>query len=260
MSAPTLGTVPRRSWPARELRGVVVSEIRKALSTSAWWALLIPVVLFSLVEGSINPEGDFSALSLYLSLGFATIFAMLFGVVCATAEYRHRTIATSYLVVAQRPRLTVAKMILAAIVGAGYALISTAVTVAGLLISGTASTDELPSLLQAGAGAVLVFALWAMLGVGVGTLIGKRLLAVLASEVYLIVEPIVVMLVDRDGLTTYLPASSADTALGGLTDGAKFGGLFGVAQPWWLMLLVFTGWVVVVGLGGAVAAQRRDIA
>jgi ABC-2 type transport system permease protein len=251
MSAPTFHTVQRGSWS-----GLMISEFRKTLSTSAWWALLIPAGLVSLVLG----WAEFPAASLYLSLGFALIFAMLFGVVCVSAEYRHRTIATSYLVVARRPKLIVAKMVLAAIVGAGYALVATAMTIAGQLVSGFPLGDELPSMLQAGAGSMLVLALGAMLGVGLGTLAGKQLLAVLALLLYLIVEPIAVWLVDRPGFTTYLPDQASSTAIGGLTGGAQFFGGFGVAQPWWLMLLVFAGWVALCGLAGTVAAQRRDIA
>ncbi len=252
MSAPTLHTVQRGSWS-----GLMVSEFRKTMSTSAWWALLIPVALLSLVQGWV----EIPALALYYSLNFALLFAILFGVVCASAEYRHRTIATSYLVVADRPKLMVAKMVLAATVGAGYALVATAMTIAGQRVSGFALGADLPSMLQAGAGAMAVLALGAMFGVGLGSLIGKQLFAVLASLLYLmIVEPIVGLLIDRPSVAMYLPGASADTALSGLTGGAQFGGGFGVAQPWWLMLLVFAGWTAVVGLAGTVAAQRRDIA
>jgi hypothetical protein len=235
----------------------MVSEFRKTLSTSAWWALLIPVALLSLVQGWVA----IPALSLYFSLNFALLFAILFGVVCASAEYRHRTITTSYLVVANRPKLMVAKMVLAATVGAGYALVTTTMTISGQLVSGFPLGADLPSMLQAGAGAMAVLALGATLGVGFGSLIGKQLFAVLASLLFLmIVEPTVGWLIDRPSVTTYLPGASADAALGGLTGGAQFGGGFGVAQPWWLMLLVFAGWAAVVGLAGTVAAQRRDIA
>ncbi len=110
---------------------------------------------------------------------------------------------------------------------------------------------------------MLVLAVGAMLGVGLATLIGKQLFAVLMLLLYLIVEPIAVWLVALAGWTslgTYLPVQAAGTALGGLTGGAQFGGGFGVAQPWWLMLLVFIGWAAVVGLAGTVVAQRRDVA
>jgi ABC-2 type transport system permease protein len=232
------------------MSGVVVCELRKTSSTSAWWALLIPVVLYSFTEGLFNPF-DVPVPAQFSSLGVTSLFALVFGIVCASTEYRHRTLATSYLVVADRAKLAAAKMIVAATVGAGYALISTAMTVSGLLISGFPLGGELTAMLTAGAGAMLVVAFGGILGVGLGMLIGNQLLAVLATLVYLIVvEPIVVLLVDRAGLTTYLPGQSADAALRGL---------IGVAQPWWLMLLVFAGWVAVVGLAGTLAAQRRDI-
>lgn len=252
MSAPALHPLRPGPWS-----GLVVSELRKTLSTSAWWALLIPVGLGSLLSG----WSEIPAPSLYYSLNFTLLFAILFGVVCVSAEYRHRTITTSYLVVADRSRLIVSKMVLAAAVGAGYAMVATTMTIAGQLVSGFPFSAELPSMLQAGAGGVLVLASGAVLGVGLGSLIGKQLLAVLTAVMYLIsVEPAAVWLVDRPGVTAYLPGMSADTALGGLTGGAQFGGGFGVAQPWWLMSSVFAGWAVVVGLAGALAARRRDIA
>jgi ABC-2 type transport system permease protein len=251
MSAPTLHTPRRGSWS-----GPMLSEFRKTLSTSAWWALLVPAGLGSLALG----WAELPAPSVYYSLNLALLFAILFGVVCVSAEYRHRTIATSYLVVADRSRFMASKVVLAAAVGAGYALVATAMVIAGQLVSGFPFGAELPSMLGAGAGAGLVLASGAVLGVGLGALIGKQLLAVLASVLYLIVvEPMIVLLVDRPGITTYLPGMSADTALGGLTGGAQFGGGFGVAQPWWVMLLVFAGWAAVAGLAGTLAAQRRDI-
>jgi ABC-2 type transport system permease protein len=237
------------------MSALMVSELRKTVSTSAWWALLIPAVLVALLLGWV----ELPAASMYFSLNFALLFAILFGVVCATAEYRHRTIATSYLVAGNRHGFLVAKMVLAAVVGAGYAVVTTAMTIAGQLVSGFPIGADLPSMLRGGAGAVLVLAMGAVLGVGFGSLVGRQLLAVLAAVLYLLVEPFVVVLVDRPGVTAYLPGSSADTALGGLTGGAQFGGGFGVAQPWWLMLLVFAGWAAVAGLAGTVAAQRRDI-
>jgi ABC-2 type transport system permease protein len=252
MSAPTLQPLRRRSWP-----GLVASELRKTRSTSAWWALLIPAGLGGLLLGWV----ELPAPSLYFSLNLTQLFAVLFGVVCMSAEYRHRTITTSYLVVAARSRLMVSKMVLAAAVGAAYALVTTAMVIAGQLASGFPIGAELPSMLRAGAGAVPVLAIGAVLGVCLGAVIGKQLLSVLVSVLYLVVvEPVLVVLVDRPAVTTYLPGMAADTALGGLTGGAQFGGGFGVAQPWWVMVLVLAGWAAVFALAGAVAARRRDIA
>jgi len=266
MSAPTLDPVVQRStWSGRELRGLVAAEVRKTWSTSAWWALLVPAALLSLaVTWIVARDGQLAHAQAMALASFAVTFTALFGAVSASAEYRHHTITTSYLGAADRPKLLVAKLILAGMVGAGYAVVCAGFGIVGMLFGDTHPGGELSQVLQVSAGAVPVLALWAMLGVGLGTLLRNQVLAVLAVVWYLMLaEPIIGVLAGLAGLqrfAIYLPSGSAAAAIEGLSGGQQFGGGFGVAaHPWWLMLLFFLGYTALVSVAGAAAAQRRDI-
>jgi ABC-type transport system involved in multi-copper enzyme maturation permease subunit len=270
MSAPSLDTVPRTARPARsawsagEIRDLVTSERRKTLSTSTWWALLLPAALLALTYAWVNAKDEFLAMSETEALDIGILFALLFGVVCASGEYRHNTIVTSYLNAARRAKLGVAKMIFAALVGVVYGLVSAAAGVGGLLLSHTAFDGEVPWLLAVSAGGTLLFALWAVLGVGVGLLLRRQSFGVLAVLLYcLILEPILVYLGSltevTDRITDYLPGVAVRYVLKGLTGGEQFGGGFGVAQSWWLMLLLVAAYAAVAMLLGTAAARRRDL-
>jgi ABC-type transport system involved in multi-copper enzyme maturation permease subunit len=266
MSAPTFDPVAQHStWSGPELRGLVAAEARKTWSTSAWWALLVPAAPLTLVvTWIIARDGQLAHAQAVALASFAVTFTALFGAVSATAEYRHHTITTSYLGAADRPKLLVAKLIFAGMVGAGYAVVCAGFGMVGMLFGDTNPGNELSLVLQVSAGAVPVLALWAMLGVGLGTLLRNQVLAVLAVVLYLMLaEPIIAVLAglaDLQRFSIYLPAGSAVAAIEGLTGGQQYGGGFGVAaHPWWVMLLVFLAYAALVSVAGATAAQRRDI-
>jgi ABC-type transport system involved in multi-copper enzyme maturation permease subunit len=266
MSVPTLDTVNRpAAWSVGEQRDLVRAEVRKTLSTSAWWALLIPAALLSAFYAAANAKEEYLAMSQVQALDLASLFALLFGVVCACGEYRHNTITTSYLNAARRAKLGVAKMLVAALVGAGYGLVAVAAGFGGLWLSETPFGGELPWVLAVSAGGVVAFALWAVIGVGVGMLLRSQAFGVLAALLYsTIVEPIVIYLGSltevADRITDFLPGVATRYALKGLSGGEQFGGGFGVALPWWLMLLVVAGYAAVAMLVGIAAARRRDLA
>ncbi|MDT7657854.1 MAG: type transport system permease protein, partial [Pseudonocardiales bacterium] len=109
-----------------------------------------------------------------------------------------------------------------------------------------------------------VFALWAVLGVGLGTLINNQLAAIVGVLVYLLlVEQIISGLASLSNfgrIDDYLPGGSASASLTGLAGSEPFGGSFsGLGLPWWLALLIFFGYAAVAVLAGAAAAQRRDV-
>jgi ABC-type transport system involved in multi-copper enzyme maturation permease subunit len=266
MSAATLSTIERGTWSPRELCGLLTAEVRKTLSTSSWWAaLLLPAGLLCLGIGWSAVEAGSSAETSHgVALAFIGVsVALLLGVVCATAEYRHNTIATSYLGAADRPKLIVAKAAFAAVVGAVWAVVATAMSIVGLLLGGADVRGDLVPLLQTSAAAVPVFALTAVLGVGFGTLVGHQMMAVLGAVLYLALgEFLLALLAETVGvasLAQYLPRLSGIVSIDALIGMAEFRGEFDVTPPWWLPPLVFVGWTALFGLAGAAAAQRRDL-
>lgn len=262
-------TAERGPWSTPVLLGLVRAEVRKTLSTSAWWALLIPAgllgMLVTLIVAASSGLGFMPSFAQLIGLDiFSAKFAVLFGAVCATAEYRHRTITTSYLTAAGRAQLVVAKAVVAAVVGAGYGVVSAACGLLGMVLGGGDLSGGTGATLRLSALAVLLFALWAVLGVGVGMLISNQLAAIVVLLVYLMLaEKMVVNLVaisDIGHIDDFVPGGAATATLNHLADDGLLGGTLSTGtSPWWLTLLVFAGYAVVALLAGAAVAQRRDV-
>jgi ABC-2 type transport system permease protein len=245
------------------------SELRKTTSTKLWWALLLPAALLSLLVNLATAQGGAlaftSGLGMALALGsFSGKFAVVYGVICAATEFRHRTITTSYLAEPRRVIVLGAKAAVAGGVGALYAVAASIAGVLGVLIGGGMPDAQPDSLFGVCAVAVLTFALWAMLGVGVATLLNNQLAAIVTVLLYLLlVEQIIVglaSLFDLGPIEDYLPGGAANAALSDLANVGSLGGLLGGGTlPWWLALLVFAGYALLAVLAGAAAAQRRDV-
>ena len=255
---------------AQELLGQLRAELRKTYSTHVWWMLLAPAALLSLLVNLATAQGGGLAfgtgLGMALALGtFSSKLAVVYGVVCASGEFRHHTITTSYLTAPGRSLLITAKALVASLVGAVYAVVSALVGLLGAMSGGALSDGQADVLLAVCATAMVTFALWAVLGVGVATLLRNQLAAIVGVLVYLLlVEQLVVGLASLTGfgeIEDYLPGGAAGAALTGLAGEGGLGtGLLGSAVlPWWLALLVFGGYAVVALLAGAAVAQRRDV-
>jgi hypothetical protein len=273
--------------------GVLRAEALKALSVRAWWVLGIPVALLAatvnlfggIFSSAVAGVGDglpgILLASLAYALSLTTVFAALHGVVLATAEFRHRTVSTTYLLAGRVPTL-LAKAAVAAGVGAGYALLAIVLgLLAGLVGQGAAPLPSVGGIVALGAIGVAVCALWAVLGVALGTVLTNQAGAVVALLVYVLAAENLVSLVLRSGteeagaptaiarVSSFLPANAGDIALydlparelGGRFASSVVEGLAGVAgpPPAWGALLVLVVWA---GAGLAVAwvvGGRRDV-
>ncbi|MCE0765228.1 hypothetical protein LWC35_20320 [Pseudonocardia kujensis] len=273
--------------------GVLRAEALKALSVRTWWALAIPVGLLAvmvnlfggLFSSAVAGVGDglpgILLASLAYALSLTSVFAALHGVVLATAEFRHRTVATTYLLAGRVPTL-LAKAAVAAGVGAAYALLAIVLgLLAGLLGQGAAPLPSVGGIVALSVIGIVVSALWAVLGVALGTVLVNQAGAVVVLLVYVLAAENLVSLILRSGtedgsaptaiarLTSFLPANAGDVALYGLPAqelGGRFAssiveGLAGVAgpPPVWGALLVLLVWT---GAGLAVAwvvGGRRDV-
>jgi ABC-2 type transport system permease protein len=225
---------------------------RTALGFAAAGVLLVLlVVLVGTLAGNPKTVVDKRAV---LSIGDPlAVVLLLFGVVGATAEYRHRTVAAGALIVPSRLRLSVGRMFaygLAGLaVGALMLIVSFAIGIP--LLSGTAG----PSLgagdyAQALGGSLLACGLGAMLGVAIGVLVANQVGAVVGTLVVVfVVDPLLVQLSDNVGKFAF---GNALTAVAGRNTSHQlaFGAAVAVILAWTALALAVAGWV----------DSRRDIA
>lgn len=265
------------------------SELRKAFSTRLWWGLLIPVATLSLLVNAFGAGlsslaaglADTGApplllLSAAFSLSLTGVFAAVFGAVTAGGEFRHRTITSSYLAAPARVDVLVAKLAVVGLIGGLYGLVTSVVAVlAGVLSAGLPSGTALLSVMTIG---VLVCALWAAFGAAVAVAVGNQVGALLVMLVYLLVGELLVstLLNSSDvpvvaALSSYLPGNAGDIALYDLPARALvegFASADGVVEfltavssppPWWVGLVVLSGWTSLVGAVAAFLGHHRDI-
>lgn len=208
----------------RPVRG----EFAKLLATRLWlWLLLATIALtalFASLNIAFNDDPDTLAPPLATAAGQRLLFGTsaggaqtLVAVLAAigmTAEYRHRTAATTFLTTPHRARVVAAKLITYGLVGASYAIACIAVVTAigwpwlkARGIDPTLTGNGIPATLS---GVIAAVTLFALLGVGLGALLRDQVAAVVGLLVYLFVaEPIVTRIPALQDWTVFLPGPSA---------------------------------------------------
>lgn len=230
---------------------IKLRSTRTALGFAAAILLLVlAAVLLSILAGdprTVDDKRDALAFGSVVSLPLA-----IFGLVGATGEYRHRTLAPALLVAPGRVRLLVARTIAYAATGALIALAMLVLTLAlGIpLLAGTKGPDLATSdYVRLGVGGVAGGALSAALGVGLGTLVRNQVAAVVGFVVYVfIAEPLLSLLSDT---ASKYSLGQAQTAVAGSRGGELL--------PWGLALAVLVGWAALAVAVGAAADARRDV-
>jgi ABC-type transport system involved in multi-copper enzyme maturation permease subunit len=194
-----------------------------------------------------------------LGSGFAGyILALLLGVLCVTTEFRHKTVTTSLLVAPRRPQFIGGKLITSAILGAGLAVLMLVGTLLGggltLSVQGGSFSDLLRQVPAVAPGMILVFALFAILGVGVGAVLTNQVAAIIVSlGWFIILEGILVSLFHS--LEKWVPTGAA-AAASNLTRG--MGSRFGLFN-WWEGALLMLGYGLFFAALGSVILNQRDI-
>jgi len=189
----------------------------------------------------------------------AYIFALLLGVLIITTEFRHKTVTTSFLATPRRSQFVIGKLIIAAATGALLACIILAATVVGAGIAIAAAGGSFTALVgQLGAvapGMILVFVLFALLGVGVGSLITNQVAAIIIClGWFLILESIIEVL--WHWTAKWLPSGAASAAAN-VTAGRREA-TFGLFN-WWQGSLLILAYGLIFAVIGSVVLSRRDI-
>jgi hypothetical protein len=178
------------------------------------------------------------------------LFAGLLGAMSLTGEFRHGTIRPTLLVTPRRGRVVAAKMAASALTGFVLGLTATAVAAAAgtLALAGRGMTVQLDAgnyvvLLVGGAAAA---ALWSVIGLGLGAIVGNQVATVVGLVVWLLF--IENLLVDSlPGVSRYTPG-----VLGRAITGQQTGTLHAPALAALLLVLyaaaaTAAGWLAIFG-------------
>jgi ABC-2 type transport system permease protein len=198
---------------------------------------LIALVLFGVIAGGLSGgETDFAERLNQRELvgngAFAAVFAAMIGVMAMTSEFRHGTIRATFVFTPARMRVVSAKVIASLGVGAAFGLLGAALALGGTII---------------------LSALWAGLGVGLGAIVRNQVLAIVGLFVWVFVIEILVFQF-LPGIGRYAPGA-AGTAMTGDTVGDSSVHL--LSGPAGSALLA--GYAAAFVLAGALVTTRRDV-
>jgi ABC-2 type transport system permease protein len=186
------------------------------------------------------------------------LLALLLGTLIVTTEFRHKTVTTSFLVTPVRSLLVAGKLLTAAVLGALLAVIMLVGTIIGggvtLAARGGSFTDMVHQIPAVAPGFILVFALFAILGVGVGSVLTNQVAAIIVVlGWFIILEGILTSLVHS--AFKWVPTGAAVAASSLTRDrGANFG-LF----HWWQGALLMLFYGLFFAILGSIILTRRDI-
>ena len=244
---------------------LIRAELRKLRTTQVWfWLLLaclavsILAAVASLASHDVQRPSDVAKIFANANGGLAVAFIL--GILGITTELRYQTFTSTVLITPSRWAIVMAKLVTYSLVGAAYAMIGILVQLAITLpwlsrkhiafqIGGEAGHAML--------GLVLAFALFAVMGVGVGSLLRNQGLAISLGLVFLLVV---------DNLIAAIPGVRA--AFPYTPEGAMISVLYppGGDSPDGVTLLSWPGgtavlllWALVPAAMGAALTLRRDI-
>ncbi|MHB1712081.1 MAG: ABC-2 transporter permease [Acidimicrobiales bacterium] len=187
------------------------------------------------------------------------LFALLLGVLCITAEFRHKTVTSTFLVTPKRPVMVAGKLIVSAISGGVLAvimvissLIGGGITLVGAGGSFPALLDQVPAVAP---GMILVFVLFAILGVGIGSLLTNQVAAIVVTlGWFIILEGILVSLVH--GAAKWVPTGAAEAAS---NVNGSHGSFTALLFTWWQGSLLIVAYGAIFAIVGSIVLTRRDI-
>lgn len=265
------------------------SETLKLTTTRLWWVLLVILVGYvgftaALLAGLFGALGDqlgsqpgapvitdatlpplvYSSVT---AVGY--VFPLILGALAVTGEFRYQTLTPTFLAEPRRTVVFGAKALVLGIIGAIYAIAGLVVTV-GLGAPILALTGVDPALGSSdtwalAARAVLAMALWAVVGVGLGTLIPNQVASIVVVLAFTqFVEPILRLGTSIWDWTAevgrFLPGAASDALVGAsVFTGLGMGTTAVAPLEWWQGGLVLAGYAALVSAIGLATTWRRDV-
>lgn len=244
------------------MSGLLRSEWLKVTSTRMWWVLflvalgltalsVIPAILLSGTADEFSLENPSMMRQLWAGIASASVIALILGIIAVTGEFRHQTITDSFLTQPRRTAFVTAKAGVQAVWGAILAIV---VGGFGILLAIVLLPTQPHSPIDAGhvagvyGAAILLFALYAVLGVAVGALIRSQVIALVVALLWvMLMEPLIVTFLPAVG--KWLPGGGASAFLQSSPD----------LLPLWAGALLLLGYTVVFSAIAIRTTLQRDI-
>lgn len=265
------------------------SEWRKVRSTKLWWVLAIVLAAYSAMMaatfaflfgamadslGGVALPAQDAADMVYSSVTtFGYVIPLLLGALMATGEIRHRTLGLTFTLEPRRGVVLLSKSLVLLVCGIvlGVAGLIGAVAAGAPTLAGTGGEAMLGSAdtWALFARAVIAMSVWAIIGFGIGLLVGNQAFAIVIALVFTqFLEPVL-----RTGaqfwewsaqIAKFLPGSATDAFVGASVMNSISTldpSLPDVAGPLgiWAGLLVLAAYAVVAVLAGWALRWRRDV-
>jgi ABC-2 type transport system permease protein len=182
------------------------------------------------------------------------VFVLVLGVLSITSEFRHGTITPSLLVVPDRTRLVLAKLLASVLTGLALGLLTTVlVTLIVKGIGGARNLNTSGDAVKLIVGGTLATGLYAALGLGVGALIRNQVGAIIGSLVYLfVIESVLRAIPKVDEIVREYGLGGVSNSLSSTGNGNDMLGQ--VAGG-----LVLAGYCAIFIVAGLIMMRRRDI-
>lgn len=268
------------------------AEFAKAFSVRTWWLLAIVLFVYvaftaavmalflsdlgellGVAATSLDPVA--SATLVYVSVtSVGYLFPVLIGALAATTEFRHGTIVPTLLAQPRRGVVLAGKAVALAVVGALYGLVGLAASVGvgatAILATGGDPMLSDPAIVATIARAALAMTLWAVIGVGLGSVMTNQVVVIVVVLAFTqFVEPLLRMVGGiwdwTADVARFLPGAATDALVGS--------GLFsslGALDPsmpstsnlldWWQGGLVLAALAAALLALGAATKWRGDVA
>jgi len=271
------------------LVNAIRSEALKLTSTRIWWVLLLVLVGYVLFIAGII-AGAFGALGSELAaagqpplppemlppLVYSTatavgyVLPLILGALAVTGEFRHQTLTPTFLATPRRGTVIAAKVVVLAVAGAvfGLAGVAASMGIGAPILELTGQSAELDSAdtWTLVSRVVLAMALWAVVGVGVGTLVPNQIASIVIVLAFTqFVEPILRMGAGiwewSAHVGNFLPGAASDALVGAsiYTTISPAGGSGVDPLEWWQGGLVLLGYAVITTVAGYLTSFKRDV-
>jgi len=244
------------------MTALVRAELRQLRATRTTWVLLAVASLLCLtgavmvmagVGGIDAPPRGSTALrdTLLRTAGIGAFPVLLLSVLAVAGEFHHRTVTPTFIAVPHRSKLVAAKTVTCALFALVAGIPLMAIPLAAGTLAGAIELTLDDRFLRLLAGSFVMFACWALLGVGLGSLIHNQTAAVLVPLLWFgVVETLLPAYPALRWLNPWLPGSLTSAIAGDLAP---------VLLPGWVALLVFLGYVVVLMLAGTRRIVGMDV-